>query len=339
MTTEGRRPPIVFHPAADPFGRTAPLVERATFPVLGVPLEIRSNAAAVLALADAAFGAWRRLDPALVEPERTARLDVIVHPDGGADAPLPPALTLRRHGPVFVAGAGANLFVTLLDRAHALAFVTPAALEDRAWADWHVLAWGRFAASLADRVPIHAAAVIEGGTAVLLLGPSGAGKSTLCYACARAGLPVLSEEVMHVGLARGLRLWGHARTITLDPGASRWFGELRGTAATVRPDGTTCLAVPVPPPAPLTHQGPLVLCVLDRRAGAGPGLVPMPPPASPEAFFGADPGFDQMPDEFPRAAAALLAHPIVRLQLGAADPTAAVDLVREAARAGRVPAE
>jgi len=44
------------------------------------------------------------------------------------------------------------------------------------------------------RLPLHAAAAVSGGEAVLISGPSGAGKSTLLAALARAGCPVLADD-------------------------------------------------------------------------------------------------------------------------------------------------
>lgn len=319
-------------PASDAFGRTARLDERAAFPVLGVPLHVRSNARDVIGAAEAAFGVWRTLDPALVEPGPGAHLDVIVHPS--MDETLPSSLVLRRHGPVFMAAGGANLFATVIDRRHAVAFITPAAVADRSWLDWHVLAWGRFAVSLSDRVPFHAAAVIDGTTAVLLTGPSGVGKSTLCYGCARAGMRVLAEEVVHVSTARGLRLWGYAPRLSLSGEAARWFPELERVAPCVRPDAKPCLLTPLPADSgspPLTHQGPIVICRLERD-GRGEGeIIAAARPADAREIFGLEPGFDQMPEEFPHAGDALLDYPIHRLILGG-DPRHAVALVRDLAR-------
>jgi hypothetical protein len=334
MTDQVRE--LSFHAAHDPFGRTAPLVERASFPVLGVPLEVRSNAPSAIALAESAFGPWRRLDPSLIEPRSRrppARLDIVVH-EAGDDAPPPASLVLRRHGPVFAAGAGANLFVTVLDRRHAVAFVTPSALADAAWADWHVLAWGRFAVSLIDRVPIHTAAVVGRRRAVLLAGPSGAGKSTLCYAGASAGLGVLSDEVVHVSLERGLRLWGLSPAVPLDPAASRWFPELHALTPVVRANGKRRVMAPLPGsagPPRLTHGGTLVTCRIERSRSEDYGVVRMDD-AETGDLFTLEPGFDQMPEARPAAVAALLAQPTFVLRSGG-DPTRAAAVVARLADA------
>jgi hypothetical protein len=70
---------IPFTPATDSLGHTAPLDQRATFPLLGVPLEIRSNSSAVIAAAERAFGGWRGLDPELIDPAELCVVSIIVH--------------------------------------------------------------------------------------------------------------------------------------------------------------------------------------------------------------------------------------------------------------------
>ncbi|MDT8370300.1 MAG: hypothetical protein RQ745_13920 [Longimicrobiales bacterium] len=47
-----------------------------------------------------------------------------------------------------------------------------------------------------DRAPIHAAGLVSGDAALLVLGGSGAGKSTLALAWSRAGHPILGDDVV-----------------------------------------------------------------------------------------------------------------------------------------------
>ena len=65
------------------------------------------------------------------------------------------------------------------------------------------------------RIPVHAAAVMIGETAVVLAGPSGAGKSSLALAAQRQGLEVLSEDTTYVQLQPRLRIWGWPGAIHL----------------------------------------------------------------------------------------------------------------------------
>jgi hypothetical protein len=72
---------IPFTPATDPLGHTAPLDHRASFPLLGVSLEVRSNSPALIAAAERAFGGWRGLEPELIEACEPCVVNLIVHDD------------------------------------------------------------------------------------------------------------------------------------------------------------------------------------------------------------------------------------------------------------------
>lgn len=327
MSTPSRD--LTFIPASDVFGMTAPLEHTAMFPVLGVPLRVRSNAAEAIRHAERSFAVWRRLDPRLVDPASPASMDVIVHGDG-TGLSLPRKMVLRRHGPIYVASAGENVFVTVLAARHAVCFVTPQALEDTDWYLHHVNANGRLVASLVDRPPLHAAALVSGDTAIVLTGASGTGKSTLCYACARAGLRVLAEEVVHVSLNGGLRLWGHAEAIGLSLDAPSLFPELTRVKPTVRPDGVSKLLVPMDASGvpPLTHHGRIVVCAIERHDEARTEAAPMPADEL-RARIGnpADEGFNLYPDELPRAVHAMAEQRLVRLRVGR-DLDRAADVIR-----------
>lgn len=80
-----------------------------------------------------------------------------------------------------------------------------------------------FALRLRGVLAFHASAVLIHGRAVLLVGPSGAGKSTTAAAFARAGVPVLADDVVAVRVVDGvtlvypsyrlLRLWDESERI------------------------------------------------------------------------------------------------------------------------------
>lgn len=319
-----------FLPPADAFGRTASLSFTTTFPAYGVPLEVRSNAAAALDLAEVTFGAWRGLDRSLVRLDRPARLDVVVHEPTGRT--LPARLTYRRHGPVFLAASGSCLCAVLLEQQHAVCFVPQQALGDPEWFGAHVNGCGLLAVSQHDRVPLHGAAVVSNGHAAVLVGPSGIGKSTLAYACHAAGLQVLSEEAVFVSLGDGPpRLWGHVPSIWLDPLAVRFFPELAGQPVVERPSGKRRVAAPARAGEArplLTHSGPTILVVLGRATpgaglrGADRGTVESALAACEEE------GFDQYPTERPAVEAWLTTLPAYQLDVGA-DPHLAAGMLRE----------
>lgn len=70
---------------------------------------------------------------------------------------------------------------------------------------------------------LHASAVVMGGVAVAFVGPGGAGKSTLAAALGRAGLPVLTDDVLAIRRQEErwtgwpaydhLRLWGESESL------------------------------------------------------------------------------------------------------------------------------
>jgi hypothetical protein len=341
--TPGPEPAVPFRPARDALGATAPLAFEHEFPLLGIPLRIRSNASRAIELARASFDVWQALDPDLIERDVAVDMHVIVHDSNGPndasratweESPF----IYRRHGAVLVAGCGATLMTIDLARRQYLAFVPSIALDRPEWYAWHINGMARFAVSALDRHPLHAATWLAGETAVIVTGPPGSGKSTLALAALRQGFPLLSEEATHVSLARGLRLWGHTEHLTLGADAVTFFPELADCPPRRLPSGKIKRAFATSrcrPAPPLTHTGSILLCVLtDRRTGA-PVIEPLSPDERDTLLAsGADEGFDQFPDVHRRVATALASAPAFRLSVGN-DPSAAVVALAEVARTDR----
>lgn len=322
-----------FVPPTDAFGRTAVLRFAASFPVLGVRLRVRSNAEAAIALADASFGAWRALPRAVIRRTRPAHLDIVVHPPT-RDA-LPQRLCYRRHGPALVAGGGPVLATVLLRQRHAVVFVPAQALSAPDWWSAHVNSHGLFAASLHQRVPLHAAAVVRDGRALLLAGPSGAGKSTMAWACHAAGFGVLAEDTVFVDLATTApRLWSHAPRIWLAPDTVRFFPSLAGRPLVQRSNGKRRLEVRCRADGEdplLTFTGAVAVVLLHRGTGR-PTLAAIPGAEAAGVLDNDDTeGFNQYPDSRPPVSAWLRRTPAFRLDTGA-DPVAAADRLRRLAR-------
>jgi hypothetical protein len=325
---------IRYTPATDLLGHTAPLDQRAHFPLLGLPLEVRSNSADVIAAAERAFGRWRNLAPELIAPSDPLIVDLIVHPASAADtAPAPQAQFVQRvHGDWFIASSGPNLLTARRDQGHALGFVTPELVAEQAHFRYNVLeCLALLLASWRDRTPIHAGAIAHAGRAVLLFGASGSGKSTLCYAWARAGLGLLAEDVVYVGLRDGLRLWGNPWRIHLLPNAPGFFPELRDRPAQIQANGKRKLAIDLAElGAPLLHchTGNAVICLVHRQGGRASALMPIARQAAVDAIsHKLEAGFD-LSSSTATVAEALAAGGAYQLNVGS-DLAGAVELLRE----------
>jgi hypothetical protein len=306
-----------FFPPADPLGRTAALTFEASFPVLGVPLRVRSNAEAALDLAAEIFGAWSGLAEPLVSPSARASLDIVVQP--ATDEPLPTQLTYRRHGGVSLAAGGPVLAAVLVDERRALVFIPAQALDAAEWFEAHVCGQAILAATGQWRVALHAAAVVAGDHTLLLTGASGAGKSTMAYACAAAGFSVLGEDTVFVDLSgEAPRLWGYAPRLWLAPDSVRFFPELATAPIVARGCGKTRIRAEAATPwAPtLTTAGRVSVVLLDRSSEE-PSLTPLDGEEA-AGFFDEEEGegCDQYPGERPAITAWLRGLPTWRLDAG-----------------------
>jgi hypothetical protein len=323
---------IRYTPATDILGHTAPLDQRAQFPLLGLPLEFRSNSPAVIAAAEQAFGRWRDLPPELIEPRQPLIVDLIVHPAAASDlAPAPQAQFIQRlHSDWFVASSGANLLTARQDHGHALGFVTPELVADQAHFRYTVIeCLALLLASWHDRTPIHAGAIAHAGSMALLVGASGSGKSTLCYACARAGLGLLAEDVVYTSLHHGLRLWGNPWRIHLLPDAPQFFPELADQPVQIQANGKRKLAIDLAElGAPLLHchAERAVVCLL-RRSSQASRLTPIDRQTAIAAFsHKREAGFD-FSSSTARVAEALAAGGAYQIDVGS-DLAGAVELLR-----------
>jgi len=152
------------------------------YAVHGVGVEVATNVAAVLDLADATYGALEA--PPDAAALRIEVLDTgdgyrIVAPYGGTRATddLPSAMI-----------ALLNAFATIVTRG----------LDER------------------GLVAVHAGAVVERGHAVVVAGPSGRGKTTLTLALVERGLDFLSDELAILDPATG-RVLPYRRSLHVRP--------------------------------------------------------------------------------------------------------------------------
>ncbi|HEX9371248.1 MAG TPA: hypothetical protein VF897_09585, partial [Roseiflexaceae bacterium] len=309
---------IDFTPASDPLGHSAPINQRACFPLLGLPLEIRSNSAAVIAAAERSFSQWRGLEPGLIEAAEPLIVTIVVHRLADScqqsklktqNSRLKTHFIQRVHGSCFIAASGANLLTAQMDRGVALASVTPDLVADDLALRYHIIeCLALLLASWRDRTPVHAGAVVHAGRALLLVGPSAAGKSTLCYACLRAGFQLLAEDVVYVGMRAGLRLWGNPWRIHLLPDARRLFPELAGRAPEIQANGKRKLAVDVAAfgaDRVRRHVERAAVCLIERHSGQASAAELIDPQCAANALTSLrEAGFDLHQDT-PAVAAAL----------------------------------
>jgi hypothetical protein len=301
-------------------------MESVTYPVLGVPVRYHSDSPEVLDVAEEAFGCWRGA-PLAAEWTGAEPVTVRIRVEPGPDLPGAPAnirTRIREPGGLSLRSAGVRAYADI-GRRRAGARITTGVLKQRAHFRYAVLeALTLWIVTGLDRQPVHAAAVVRGGTALLLAGPSGVGKSTLTYAALRAGLGVLSEDCVFLQEAPVPRVWGLPGFVHLHPDAVRWFPELHGASALVR-NGDLKIAV--------RSEGVVVgvaragICLLAR--GPRPGLERLPAAEVERAFVEKlEGGFDRFAASIGPRVRRLAEHGGWRLTLPPSAPDAVPELVR-----------
>ena len=174
-----------------------------------------------------------------------------------------------------------------------------------------------FLLTRSGRVPVHAAGVVIGNTAVVLAGPSGTGKSTLSLAAMARGLRILSDDTVYIQLQPSLRIWGFPRPVHVFPADAPRFTD--GTRLRA---GKLKVAVALPP-----HPGPpladcVALVLLER--GDAVRLEPIERSVAIQALSRLEPGFDLLAEESAAAIAVLAQAGAWRLTLSR-DPVEAVE--------------
>ena len=220
--------------------RLAParLFASVTLRVLGLSLRVESNSPRVI---DAARDAFGGPDAGAAEDGAGARIRINVRPRRAGDAG-PVSHGVPRSRLLLLSSSGCHGYADSM-LGEAVAEVGEGLVDDREHLRCGVLeALALFMLARRDRDPLHAAAVMRGGTALLLAGPSGVGKSTLVYAAARAGLQVLSEDAVYLQLDP-FRVWGMPRFVHLTPASVRFFPELEGIRPKLLANGKTKLAL------------------------------------------------------------------------------------------------
>jgi hypothetical protein len=216
---------------ADPFGESTAAGTCKRMQLLGGRFDFESNSNQLLRLVDSAYAGLPRHRLSRVVPKFRVKLllGTAAHALSRAE---PPPLTMLC-GPGFIGGAteSSNLVVVSpLERA-ALVVVSSRMIGYPYHTRYEMIEFAVF--SLAARsqglVPLHAACVARGGSAVLLMGSSGSGKSTMALHCLLRGLDFVAEDGVFVApdtmLATGIANYLHVR-----PDSLRWVEHPRDVA-------------------------------------------------------------------------------------------------------------
>jgi len=263
----------------DPLHWGIPIRFQADFNPIGTPIRIESNHEAVIRVAEENFGRYGKLIPG-VSPKFLLR--ICVDPVHRASPPWPKP-TFRSLNHLFhIACGDSNFAVADLNTRVCIGFVTEAMVEDSSFFKssfldclFYVLAVHH------DYTPVHCSGVVSGGRGVLICGVSGAGKTTLAYACARTGLQVLSDDVVHLRIDptnNQLRLWGRPWFLRLAPNAADLFPELRGLEPHLRSDHEWYLEIDVEnqfPGTAVVSCEPEALVFLEQDRDAATPLQPL----------------------------------------------------------------
>ena len=263
-------------PIWDPLGYNTPLPLKREFFPLGFPLTIETNSPEVLA---AAAVSWPETHGSFSAPQLGMR--VMVAPS--EDSQAPPAPSYRAQGRFLCLAADTSHFASCdFEAASAVCWVSEALAANHTQFRYHYLEGIVYSLlSYLRLAPVHASCVAAGGNGALLSGPPGTGKSCLAYACARAGLTFVSDDVGY--LLRGdsaSRLVGRPRFLRLRPSALDLFPDLLGTPVGADVGGEPILEVQLDKlqgirVAPGCHASATVF--LERQANASAALTPVEP--------------------------------------------------------------
>jgi len=225
----------------------APLLPHAELPLhavyfpMGFPLEVFSNSAAVMAVAEQS---WKHFQPRFTDRS----LDLRIQVTDDEDSPTPPSVpscTLQWNILLHVANAR-NFLVCDLRNGRSFGSITQSTAESPLYLRYYFLEGAALSMMTALRAaPIHAACVCPRGSGMLLCGDSGAGKTSLSYAGARSGWIYVSDDASYLPLGRKDRLViGNHHQIRFRSCAVEIFRELEGRPVTPRVAGKPSIEVP-----------------------------------------------------------------------------------------------
>jgi energy-coupling factor transporter ATP-binding protein EcfA2 len=298
---------------SDPTGEHASLPIRQTVYALGFPVEITTNAPAVVEAARESWGSFPR------EFERAPiRIRVLVG-DGGPDPAPEPTYSSQRGLLLIVSDRDNFACCDLLSR-FGWCRISTNMLADRGWFRWFFLeAMVYVLLAQEDIVTVHAACMARNGRGLLLCGASGAGKSTLAFACAQAGWTYVSDDAT-ILLQRSTdrEALGKPQHFRFRPEAVDLFPEIEGHTACIKPNGKPTVEVPIsalPRIATASRCRIERVVFLNRRNGSIALVRPVSPQEAFDRMMGELPAYSEEVSRRHRdTVATLLSAPAYELQ-------------------------
>jgi hypothetical protein len=306
------------------------LTHGTVIPVLGIRVTFESNDARAIEVVEEAFHAWHNVEhsPRLIS-EISARFRIHVETGDEAGGPHADIRIRAPDLPRTMLGTSRSMGIADAARREALLYATSGLVRDTQHFRHNVLEVLTLGVlTRLDRMPLGAACITKGDTALLLTGADGSGRSTLAYAAARAGYAILAEERVTVQLEPRLRLWGTPGWLHLPADAAQHFEELKGREPDLTVRGSPRISIRTGsldalPAMPVAQRA--AVCVLAPARQGEPTLETLDAAALQDAMIaGLDASADVFADSIADSIAVLAGHGGWRLRVGP-DPHRALD--------------
>lgn len=221
------RAPLISQECPDPLYWGIPIAFKERFQPLGTTIQVESNDQIILEEAAQSFGRYG-LPPPFNKPR--ILLQICVDPEFH-DVGSWPAPQYRSLQHLFHVNCGKNNFaIADLNLGKAVGFVSAEMARSgsffrRTFLEclFHVLVVRQ------SHTPVHCSCIAINNNGILICGASGAGKTTLAYACAKSGMQVVSDDVVHLQLdwaTYKITLWGKPWELRLLPETFKLFPEM-----------------------------------------------------------------------------------------------------------------
>lgn len=244
----GRRPS--HHPAADPLRRFIDTPYRTTVALMGRPVRIETNSAAVLDqvrsvlpshLGDSEPGfSWTiAAEPSTPRPRASPE-------PAPPDTTWPPLAAYSDDTLRFVSFGGTGFIAADLEARRAAGVIRRELAGDTAgFAGVFLAALGYLTAPALGLVPLSAACVALRSEGLLVLGPPDSGKTTASYRASEAGMGFHADQCVFLEFNDGrIRAWGEFWPAAFRPESVAFLPEIAGAVRPLRWAGGRFLCIP-----------------------------------------------------------------------------------------------